>query len=110
MGIGTNCPVCRDRVTNCKYVRGKCSFSYIRRYCPITCNVNCQERQPCFDDKHQAPMCPFFKASGFCELDPELMRTYCKRTCQLCDGHIHKPTHRMKGTSPNSVEDSESMQ
>ena len=40
--------------------------------------------EKCEDDSYQAEVCPFYRMAGFCEVDPELMKKHCKKTCGFC--------------------------
>jgi len=97
--FGKGCPHCVDKKSGdgCAKLKSQCGFAHVRRACPTTCEVDCKDHIPCLDDKHQAPFCPLFRKEGFCKIDPELMKQYCRRTCNLCGS----------GPSPNAVEHDE---
>eukprot|EP00112_Aurelia_sp_Birch-Aquarium-sp1_P015872 Seg3551.1 transcript_id=Seg3551.1/GoldUCD/mRNA.D3Y31 product="putative protein ZK643.6" protein_id=Seg3551.1/GoldUCD/D3Y31 len=76
------CPACIDMHADCKYLKDRCpERAAVRRVCPITCGVTCEI---CEDDTYQAEVCPYYKMAGFCEVDPQLMRKHCKKTCGFC--------------------------
>jgi len=76
------CPACNDMHKDCKYLKDRCAErAAVRRVCPVTCGVKCEG---CEDDLHQADVCPYYKAAGFCEIDPDLMKKHCKKTCRFC--------------------------
>eukprot|EP00794_Sanderia_malayensis_P013947 gene13947-15403_t len=76
------CPACVDTDPDCQYLKDRCAERVqVRRLCPRTCGVQCET---CADDPFQASVCSEYKSAGFCHIDPDLMKKYCKKTCGFC--------------------------